>query len=330
MLRELPAYPRLADGLELIVGPGESLQLRGCNPPLRLTGKMPHRLLPLIDGNHSVEAITEALDEWQPPDVLGALGMLAERGLIADAATAAADSPDERAQAAFYGTASTGPANRGALALQALSGARLHLFGWGHIAKELERELRTCGARSLTVEDWHSPPTPEQLTQRLAAVPASDLVLLALPRPAPALLAAANSACLSRGLSWLPVVLNRGEAIVGPTVIPGRSACYDCFKQRLLTHAAFPEDDAAYDAHLDRTADGAPVPEWPPFTSAVAALAAMEVVRIVTQFTPSITPGQALFIDGLSGAQRISPVWKVPRCPACLKAQRRDWGGEPG
>lgn len=329
MVRELPEYPRLADGLELIVGPGDSLQLRGCNPPLRLTGTMPHRLLPLIDGTRSVEAITAELEEWQPPDILGALGMLAERGLIADGATAELDAPDERAQAAFYSLASTGAANRGELARQALAGARIHLFGWGNLAQALERSLRTCGAASMTVGAWASPPTPEQFVDRLPSAATSDLVLLALPRPIPSLLTAVNTACLNRGLTWLPVVLNGGEAIIGPTVIPGRSGCYECFKQRLLTHAAFPEDDAAYDEHLDRTASGGPVAEWAPFTSAVASLAAMEVVRLVTQFTPPITPGQAFFVDGLSGTQQLARVWKVPRCPACAQAKRSDAGGEP-
>lgn len=157
--------------------------------------------------------------------------------------------------------------------------------------------------------------------------PRSDLVVLALPRPAPALLAAANTACLGHGVPFLPVVISGHEAVIGPTVLPGRSACYDCFKQRLRTNAAFPEDDAAYEAHLDEGTAGATLPEWPPFTTAVAALAAMEVIRLITRFTPPVTAGQALFVDALTGTQRAGRVWKVPRCPSCMRARRAGWGG---
>jgi bacteriocin biosynthesis cyclodehydratase domain-containing protein len=346
MQQQLPAQPRLADGLELVAGAGELLQLRGCTPPLRLTGRMPQSLLPLLDGNHSLEAITEALTEWRPQDVLGAIRALHERGLITEARAARAQPPappDARAQAAFYWAAGSGPDDRGERARQALHDARLHLFGWGSLLAELLHALRQCGAEGLTAEAWLPPsavvaaptapkaalpfPTADQLKQRMPE--RSDLVVVALPRPAPALLAAANTACLEHAVPFLPLVISGHEAMIGPTVLPGRSACYHCFKQRLKTNAAFPEDDAAYDAHLDRGTAGVTLPEWPPFTTAVAALAAMEAIRFITRFTPPITAGQVLFVDALTGSQRASRVWKLPRCPACMRARRAEWGGDP-
>jgi bacteriocin biosynthesis cyclodehydratase domain-containing protein len=289
---------------------------------------MPRRLLPLLDGTRPVDAITAALHEWTPPEILSALGMLAERGLIADRLVdSAASSPEARAQAAFYAAASTGPANRGEIARKALAGARMRLIGSGSVLLELERALRTCGAEGLTVSAWDSPPTPEALRQQLDH--GSDLVLLALPRPLPAVLSVANELCLSQGVPLLPVVIDGGEAVIGPTVLPGRSACYECYKQRLLTNAASPDDDAAYLAYLDQSAEGAPLAEWPPFTIAVAATAAMEAVRIITQFMPAATAGQVLFIDGFGGAQRASRVWKIPGCPACAKARYVPSGGGP-
>jgi bacteriocin biosynthesis cyclodehydratase domain-containing protein len=342
MERELPATPRLADGLELVVGPGDSLQLRGSNPPVRLTGRMPHRLLPLLDGAHSLDAITAALPEWAPPEILAAIGLLADRGLISEGALAPS-SPGSRAQAAFYATASTGPVDRGEQTRQALQDARIHLCGWGALVDELARGLRQCGAERLTVEAWLPPsgilaaestgtvlpfPTPDQFGERVPPASLTDLVLLAMPRPAPALLAAANAVSLRQGVLLLPVVIHQGEAVIGPTVLPGRTACYECFKHRLKTHASFPDDEDAYDAHLDREAAGVTLPEWPPFTAAVAALAAMEAVRLVTRFTQPVTLGQVLFLDALTGTQQTSRIWKLPQCPACARVRHGEGGGE--
>jgi bacteriocin biosynthesis cyclodehydratase domain-containing protein len=346
MQPQLPAQPRLADGLELVAGAGELLQLRGCTPPLRLTGRMPQLLLPLLDGNHTLEAITGALTDWRPQEVLGAIWALAERGLLAEAGPARTQPPrppDAPGQAAFYWAADSGPADRGERARQALHDAQLHLFGWGGLLAELLTALRQCGADGLTAEAWRPPsavvaapvaaqaavpfPRADQLKQRLPG--RSDLIVVALPRPAPALLAAVNLACLEQAVPFLPVVISGHEAVIGPTVLPGRSACYDCFKQRLKSNAAFPEDDAAYEAHLDRQTGGVTLPEWPPFTTAVAALAAMEAIRFITRFTPPITAGQVLFVDALTGSQRASRVWKLPRCPACMRARQAEWGGDP-
>jgi bacteriocin biosynthesis cyclodehydratase domain-containing protein len=362
MLGDLPAHPRLADGLELVVGPGELLQLRGCIPPLRLTGSMPHALLPLLDGTRSLEAITAELNGWPPDEVLAAIRALFERGLITDvsaggepptapvgalppATPAGGSLQAARAQAAFYWAATSGPADRGERTRQALRDARLHLFGWGGLLQELSGALRRCGTEGLATEGWLPPPgvlsaagegadpllpfpTPAQLAARIPPRTAADLVMLALPRPAPALLAAANAASLSQGVPLLPVVLDGSEAVIGPTVLPGRSACCECFRQRLISNAAFPDDDAAYADHLDRPASGVTLPEWPPFTAAVASLAAMEAVRLATRFTEPLTVGQVLFLDALSGSHRISRVWKLPRCPACMRPRRAAGGGD--
>lgn len=342
MRSDLPARPRLVDGLELVTGPGDNLQLRGCTPPVRLTGRMPRRLLPLLDGARSLDAITAALGEWPPEQVLAAIGMLAGQGLVGDAGAADAP-PQARSQAAFYWAASTGPADRGEQTRQRLGEARIHLFGWGTLLQELERILRLSGCERLTVEAWSPPsgvlasspggvpfPHPEQFFQRFPPRMASDLVLLTLRRPAPALLDAANAACLSKGVPWLPVVVSGGEAVVGPAVLPGRSPCYTCFKHRLKTHAAHPEDDAAYEAHLDRAGDGVTVPEWPPLTAVTASLAAMEAIRLITQFAPASTTGQVIFMDGRTGSQRSSQVWKLPRCPACMGVRGGEEGGQDG
>lgn len=336
----LPPFPRLAAGLDLVHGPDGSVQLRGASQPLLLTGGLARRLLPMLDGKHPLTDLPESLNEWPAEEVFRALEMLSERGLL-ESSIPSGSGPFQ-AQAVAYWSATTGPSDRGEEVLQALARAKICLFGWGALAETVAELLRTCGSKELTVELWAPPPNvidaasqasavrfpePTELEERILEAAGADLVLLALPRPAPALTSSANAACVTRGVPFLPAVVNGLEATVGPTVRGGRSACYQCFKQRLLSNTPFPAEDAAYESALDHPSVTITIPNWPPFTTAVGSWVSMEAIRLVTRFVPPLTLGQVWFLHALTGQCEAARVWKLPRCPVCSRALSPAQGG---
>ncbi len=250
---ELAAFPRLAHGLDLVYGPNDSVQLRGVTPPLRLTGELARRLLPLLDGSCPLPDILVKLNDWPAEEILLALEMLSARGLIESGPPSAPNPAGD--QAVFYWSATTGPAGRGEGVLQELVRARIRLFGWGALAGALAEMLRTCGCKGLATEFWAPRPgvdaatpsvsllpfpEPSELEQRIPGCAEADLVLLTLPRPAPTLTSAVNAACEGRPLSAMDHFLTTADrAMVVQVPVRGVRTLYsrigDLFAWAALT-----------------------------------------------------------------------------------------------
>ena len=50
-----------------------------------------------------------------------------------------------------------------------------------------------------------------------------------------------NSWCVNRGCTFLPVMLDKGIGCVGPLVVPGETACYECLRARENSNLEDPE-----------------------------------------------------------------------------------------
>lgn len=316
MNSDLPKRPRLADGLLLIHGPGDAVQLRGIHPPVRLGGELARRILPLLNGRNAVSQIFRRLKDWSEEEVAGALQALAARGLLDDGPPMAAGSADEqytKSRLAFYRGAGSGSP---ALILERLAAARVQVVGREPLLGKVAAQLGEAGCSPIITP---LPPRSVSAEAMLGLVrePGRDLLILSLPRPEPSLAAALNRFALETGYTYLPAIVDGPEAIIGPAVLPGRSACYTCFRGRQLANLPFPEEEAAYQDALDAAAGTGLVPHWPPFTALVTGLVTMEAVRLLTGLAAPTTLGHACFLNALHGLQRTARVWKVPRCPDC-------------
>ncbi|MFB7337089.1 TOMM precursor leader peptide-binding protein [Streptomyces adustus] len=71
----------------------------------------------------------------------------------------------------------------------------------------------------------------------LAAEPATDLVVIALWRPARQLCWDMDDFAYEQSMAWLPVVREETAVTVGPLVVPeGPGACWHCYYRRRVTH----------------------------------------------------------------------------------------------
>ncbi len=290
-----PWYRLALDGERAVLRYGGSvLELEG-----RAAAKLLPLLLPLLDGTHTVDEIVGRLGEPVRPAIEAALGLLAERRLLTEAA------PDDltaglRATGAFL--SATDPLDRPPLELcEAIGGARACVVGSGRTARRVLALLHASGSEGTRAGRWEHPPDDDALT---IVAPAPDEVGRVRDW---------NRLALSSGAPWLQVLPFDGMlAAVGPLFVPGETACHECYRLRR-------------NANLTSLAaeDGPPLRGGPPSSPAVedllASLAALAAIRslalgdlagagvvLAVELTPHVTCSTHV-------------LYRVPRCEACSR-----------
>lgn len=129
---------------------------------------------------------------------------------------------------------------------------------------------------------------------------------------------AAQAACLSAGTPMLVHQENTFEAVVGPAVQRGRSACYQCLVQRRRSHLRYYDEHLAY---LDQLRRGRLAARRPALLGGEAAvvggLVSLEALRLLSGFEAPVTVGAVLVADLRASEVRREEVLQVPGCPGC-------------
>ncbi|SHG04397.1 bacteriocin biosynthesis cyclodehydratase domain-containing protein [Jatrophihabitans endophyticus] len=120
-----------------------------------------------------------------------------------------------------------------------------------------------------------------------------------------------NAACLAARVAWLPITAYDGAVLhVGPLVVPGATACFECTVRRRAANTEYAD---LYDGVVSAVA-AAPTPRalraW---SYAVASLCLLHWIGNRDQHLP----GQLLTLDPAGMALRQARVFRVPRCVAC-------------
>ena len=142
--------------------------------------------------------------------------------------------------------------------------------------------------------------------------PATSVVAALAGAQTPATsLAEMNAACLAAGIAWLPLGAYDGAvAHVGPLMIPGETACFECLLRRLAANVEYS------DVYRDVVADAPSAPTPPGLRGWGNSVASLVLLRWITTRDPRI-PGRlfSLEVDELRIEQ--AKVYRVPRCRAC-------------
>jgi bacteriocin biosynthesis cyclodehydratase domain-containing protein len=107
--------------------------------------------------------------------------------------------------------------------------------------------------------------------------PQANVHLLATWRPTTRLSRLLNEMSYAWRTPFIEAVLETPQLRVGPVVVPGASACYDCFAKRMLQHAQRPAEYQALRAFYDANPTQGPQG----FLPAVADLAAIRLAQLV-------------------------------------------------
>ena len=167
-----------------------------------------------------------------------------------------------------------------------------------------------------------------------SAVDGADVVVCCLDASYANLVFKLNRVCLADGRRWLTCALAGAEVVVGPVMHPGRSACYLCYRMRVVACAGNPEDAFAYERYLDgRKRDDSARRENLVFGAGlVANLVGLEVVKLLTDVMEPSLVGRILTVRLADLAVRRHTVLRKPWCPACFSPEQADppEGGDAG
>lgn len=260
------------------------------------------RLLPLLDGTRTLEDLAEELGPAIVPAIDRALDLLESNRLLTEGTVAGM--PDDVTAAARFAAAVTRRTTDEAAA-RAVVEAHVAVLGSGAGAAEARRQLRLLGIGRIDTGQIDDEPAP------------GSFVLAAPDRDELPALTSVNDRALAQGIPWLQVLPFDGRAlVVGPTYLPGRSACHRCYLLRRASCSGYEEDFDLVDRVPLRIACPAPL------TSIGVGLAALMALRWVTTSDPSL-PGSLYAIE-FHAVVRVteSRLLRVPRCPACGSGPR--------
>ena len=130
-----------------------------------------------------------------------------------------------------------------------------------------------------------------------------------------------NELCIKHGRHFLPVVLQDMIGYVGPSVIPGETACFECFLARLDSNRT--GHSQGYASEM-MAFNGQHVAGFhPSMASVLGDIAAIELTKFYSGALPLWRVGAVLEVNLLAGRIDSRKILRVPRCRACSNLIRR-------
>ncbi|APR74879.1 TOMM biosynthesis cyclodehydratase protein C [Minicystis rosea] len=281
------------------------------------------RIAPLLDGSRDRTGITEALSDYAPQSVAAFLDLLRKRGLVEEVTAAA---PGERArfrgQAEFlrkWGPMMGDPMDR-------LASARVSILGMESWATAAAIELTAAGIGAIQLFDDGDARRETVAAHlrglapwcRIEASPMaaldgdaaqSDLVVAAVPPADLARIERIARFAERAGRRCLWAHLDGGHAVLGPVSVPGRTACRLC---------------AAADPINPRIAgDAATGHRAEMMSKMLGHLAALEIVKLISEYMPTLLAGQVLRVDEGTLETSLRTLVRIPWCRVCGKDDSR-------
>ena len=267
---------------------------------------LPH-LLPLLDGTRTVADVVAELGEPVRLAVEHALELLRGHDLLTVAAPADAATGARRSAELL---SAVDPVGRTVAELHArLGDVDVHVLGRAPAAELVARLVQASGAGSVARLEWDELPPADALV--VAAPSGEELVKLG----------DWNRRAHDAGAAWMQVLPFDGRmAAVGPVVVPGQTACHECFRlRRDSTIAPFPDRASGRYA-------GSPA-----LDGLLASLSALVALRWLA--AGDVSEAGVLIAVELTPELRCTRhfVYRVPRCPVCSPSAHRSaalpWSG---
>jgi molybdopterin-synthase adenylyltransferase len=125
-----------------------------------------------------------------------------------------------------------------------------------------------------------------------------------------------NKYCNRRGLPFLPVLLWDLIGYVGPLVIPGETACFDCLLLRQDSHTSDPALERLSQRNEN---DAGLLGVHPALTTILGELAAIELIHFYGIGWPWWRVGTLIELNIVGMSMKTRKVLKMPRCPTCSR-----------
>ena len=129
-----------------------------------------------------------------------------------------------------------------------------------------------------------------------------------------------NEFCVERGRIYLPVVQHESIGYVGPLVVPGEAACYECLRARENSAMDDPAERRLTEPVALATQSVAAV--HPSIPSVLGQIAALELVKFLGRVSTRAV-GTLIEVNLLEPSITRRRVLKIPRCAVCSPAKQQ-------
>lgn len=146
----------------------------------------------------------------------------------------------------------------------------------------------------------------------------TDFGVVLTDRFRPEILTRFNELALAAGVPWLAGQVAGFDALVGPTVVPHETACYQCYLDRIASNVT----DDLYELYYKGVKQIAPEPGLGPLRDLVEAYVGVELLHL-DQFGQGFTVERSITISGLTMVTDFDDVLRAPHCRACATLQDR-------
>ena len=183
----------------------------------------------------------------------------------------------------------------------------------------IRRHLRQEGANVILKTHAVRLPDEAAIEERIAGC---DFVVNCTGEEDISLVHKLNRVCWRNRIPWTSATASGLEVVIGPTVYPGETACYLCYRMRLLACADDPEISLDFESSIGlRKTDDAVRRGSLVFGATIAGqLAGMEVLKALTQAREAVaTRGRIWVLDLRDLSSTMHPVLRKPWCPACFE-----------
>lgn len=317
-------------------------------------------VVPMLDGRHALGEIhAEVADLFDFDDLVACFDLLAEQGVIEDTGQWSLDGTQQeklRPQLNLFHDLSPEPwkmqqrltdhcvtviglTSVGVAAARALSAAgvgRLRAVDPESVTPadvyfNPEFSMNDCGRLRVDALRPHITSEYEGIDRCLTsdeavseAIHGADFLVNCLDEGNLSLAYRLNRVALRTRARSINVSASGFEAIVGPTVYPGETACYMCYRMRLLACTDNPETAYDFESFLDRRKkDDSPHRANLVMNSAIAGqLAAIEVLKELVGISSPTTRGRIVVIDLRDLSSTMHTVLRKPWCPACTTVEK--------
>ncbi|MFN2397760.1 MAG: TOMM precursor leader peptide-binding protein [Gemmatimonadaceae bacterium] len=303
------------------------------------------RALPLLDGRHNAEAIANALPDYSRKSTLALLGELEQLGIIefADGILSSAEEMQHQTLAAFFRHWGPDP-QRMCFTVAKAHVAIVGMNDWSAVACE---GLVRSGVGRLTVLDvtgkrrlrnrsmtaarlvsglrrFRSSTTLSRGIVRMENGVLSDsfddvtLLLVTANADELQLLDAAARMAEARQFRYMVAHLEGLSAILGPVVIPGETACWECLRHRRLANEGSFGESAALQAALMSGETAMRQSLTPPgAASFLGGLIALEAIKVISDYAPSQLVGRQLEFNLVTYDAKMHGLVRLPWCTVC-------------
>jgi bacteriocin biosynthesis cyclodehydratase domain-containing protein len=194
---------------------------------------------------------------------------------------------------------------------------QVQVIGAGHLARAARSELTRLGVEVLAESPIQTLLRSESANERgLIAVVCSDCEDHKTMRDA-------NRELLQAGFPALYACVTSRGMRIGPAVIPGQTACYECFYQRLRNGMKFLDEFDAFAAHQHRLAQGDLSPPPALAASMGGALVALQAAKLHMRIGNDDVVAQIVELQLSPLELQSGEALRLPRCGLC-GAGRRD------